>query len=172
MRFHSPVWFYFSFIALQFSSYETSINASISVFSGHLQVQPEGYNETPRIRDVIKSPGIIRTRFSSLPGVKGASMRAFGFALCSSEDRSYGVQIVGVDTNNEKYVSSIPGLVKQGKYFSTENSYEGLVGKALAENLRVKVGSELNSLGQARDGSVAATIVSIIGIYESGAPGD
>ena len=38
----------------------------------------------------------------------------------------------------------------------------------LAENLRVQPGDELTLLGQGRDGSIAATVVTIRGVYSSG----
>src|SRR3989304_3151143 len=41
-------------------------------------------------------------------------------------------------------------------------------GFALAKNLQIKVGDELTLLGSALDGSVAATIVPVVGIFESG----
>ena len=157
------------FIALQFSSYETSINASISVFSGHLQVQPDSYLDTPEMRKVLTNPEELRQEFVNLPEVKGSSIRAFGFALCSSEDRSYGVQVVGVDPEHEPDVSSISGVMQEGTYLSSRSKYETIIGKALSENLKVKVSDELTLLGQAKDGSVAATVVEVKGIFKSGA---
>ena len=38
----------------------------------------------------------------------------------------------------------------------------------LARNLRVSVGDELTLLGSARDGSFAAAIVNVVGVFESG----
>mgnify|MGYP000700282185 CR=1 FL=1 len=42
------------------------------------------------------------------------------------------------------------------------------MGKLLARNLKVKVGDELSLIGQGRDGSIAATVVKIKGIFSSG----
>ena len=46
--------------------------------------------------------------------------RAAGFALVSSNDRSYGLQILGVEPEFEPFVSTIPGLVKQGRYLAKD----------------------------------------------------
>ena len=43
-----------------------------------------------------------------------------------------------------------------------------MIGAVLARNLRVQLGDELTILGSARDGSFAATVVRVVGIFESG----
>ena len=40
-------------ISLQFGSYEMMINNTLQAFSGHLQVQAEGFNENPKMRSSI-----------------------------------------------------------------------------------------------------------------------
>ena len=47
-------------------------------------------------------------------------------------------------------------------------AYEIVIGSVLARNLRVDVGDELTLLGSGLDGSFAAAVVSIAGIFESG----
>ena len=42
------------------------------------------------------------------------------------------------------------------------------MGQLLANNLKVRIGEDLTLLGQGRDGSVAATVVKVKGIYRSG----
>jgi ABC-type lipoprotein release transport system permease subunit len=51
---------------------------------------------------------------------------------------------------------------------TTEGLTEALVGRLLARNLGVGLGDEITILGQGRDGSVAATVVRVHGIFDSG----
>src|SRR5688572_20242121 len=76
------------FIALQLSSYAASIEASMSIFQGHLQVQPQGYKEKPEIENVIDDPAEVLELLRHEPRVRGIAARAFGFALVSSAIRS------------------------------------------------------------------------------------
>jgi ABC-type lipoprotein release transport system permease subunit len=98
------------------------------------------------------------------------SARGSAFALASSEERSYGLQIFGVDPDRETLVSSIPGLVKEGRFLDDNNAAEIVVGNVLARNLRVDLGDELTLLGTGRDGSFAAGVVIVAGIFDSGVP--
>lgn len=157
------------FRTLQYSAFASSINAAVGIFHGHLQVQTEGYLDKPQVQHTIYQAERLTQRIKQLPGVKAAGPRAFSFAMVSSADRTYGVQVAGVEPTAERQISSIPGLVKEGRYLSNNSALEAVLGVKLAANLRVKVGDELTMLGQARDGSLAATIVPVVGIFKSGA---
>ncbi|MCB0346106.1 MAG: ABC transporter permease [Bdellovibrionales bacterium] len=156
------------FIGLQLSSYDATINATISVFNGAIQVQPEGYHDRPQMRLTIDRPQQVLSSISEIPGVVAAAPRAIGFALLSSGSRTYGAQVVGVDPSTEPKVSTIPGLIKEGRYFTSTDETSFIVGTDLAKNLHVSVGDELTLLGQGRDGSMAATVLPIVGIFSSG----
>lgn len=156
------------FIGLQFSAYDTSINASMSIFQGHMQVQVKGYLDKPQMREAIPRGKDLLSSIQQEGYVEAAAPRAFGFAILSSKDRSYGAQVVGVDTSLETKLSTIPSLVKSGKYLSSSEAPEAILGVTLAKNLKIALGDEVTVLGQAYDGSVAATVLPVVGIFESG----
>jgi ABC-type lipoprotein release transport system permease subunit len=90
--------------------------------------------------------------------------------LASSKERSYGIAVLGVEPQFEPIVSSIPGLVKEGRFLENNGATEIVVGKVLARNLRVGIGDELTLLGSGLDGSFAAAVVNVVGIFDSGIP--
>lgn len=155
-------------VTLQRSSYDKMIDFTLRVYHGHLQVQPEGYLDKPQIRNTIPDARALASHIRRLSGSASLSVRAMGFALASSKERSYGVQVLGVETENESQVSTIPGLVKKGRFLSSDDAQEAIIGYLLARNLKLNVGEELTLLGTGRDGSVAATVVPVVGIFESG----
>jgi ABC-type lipoprotein release transport system permease subunit len=75
-----------------------------------------------------------------------------------------------VEPGFEPQVSSIPGLIDEGRYVGQSDAPEIVIGAVLARNLRVGIGDELTLLGSGLDGSFAAAVVSIVGIFESGVP--
>ena len=156
------------FIGLQLSSYEASISASTSIFHGHLQVQSPGYQDKPQIRNVLSKPTELQQDLDKLKYIHTTAIRSFGFALASSENRSYGAQVVGVQVNKEPQVSTIPLQIKTGQYFSSPSAYEAVLGQDLANNLKIAINDELTLLGQGKDGSLAASVVKVVGIFQSG----
>ncbi len=154
-------------ISLQFGSYEMMINNTLQAFTGHIQVQHEGYLDDPKMRYALPDIVAMAQRLRSELNSNSISARATGFALVSSEDRSYGLQILGVEPEFEPLVSTIPGLIKQGRYLDKERQ-EIVIGSVLARNLKVELGDEVTFLGSGFDDSFAAGVATVVGIFETG----
>lgn len=159
-------------LSFQFGSYEAMISASIKIHTGHLQVQAEGYQEKRKIRRVIEDPQAVQEVLAVIPEVRAMAARARAFALVSSNERSYGIMVEGVEPEAEAQVSTLSSIVQEGVYLDAgpgpEAIPKALMGYLLARNLKVAVGDELTVLSQGRDGSVAAMVVVVGGIYRSG----
>ncbi|MGD2127878.1 MAG: FtsX-like permease family protein [Lysobacterales bacterium] len=155
-------------IALQFGSYDMMIDNTLKVFSGHLQVQAEGYQENPKLETVVPDVRAVADDLrKALPHARVAP-RAAAFALVSSEERSFGAQLVGVDPASEPGVSTLPGLVVEGRYLSDPQASEIVIGASMGRNLKVSAGDEITLLGSGRDGSFAAGVVTVVGVFETG----
>ena len=155
-------------MSLQFGTYELMINNSLQSFSGHLQVQAAGYKDDQKMRQSVPHVRALAEEYREDAAFQNVAARGGAFALASSDDRTYGIQILGVEPEFEPGVSNIPGLVRQGRFLDDINATEIVIGAVLARNLRVGIGDELTLLGTGRDGSFAAAIVSVVGIFDSG----
>lgn len=153
---------------LQLSAHRTSVLATTRIFLGAAQVQRNDYFNDPQIYRTISQPDKLAELTDSSTLVAASSIRAVGFALVASEERTYGVQIVGVEPDKEASLSTIPALIRSGSYFSSPQAEEVVIGTTLARNLQVKPGSELTLLGTGRDGSIASAIVKVRGLFETG----
>lgn len=180
------------FVALQHSSYDTSIATTLRLGAGHLQVQAEGYQDTPRLQWVVTGSSELEAQLQSIPGIVAVTSRVEAFGLLASEQRTFGVQLLGVDPDKEAKLFSIAQVVRRGSWLVNEKLSEGdvnsriwdsgarvsgersspavgvVIGKLLAENLQVDLGQELAVLGQAYDGSVVADVLIVQGIFDSG----
>ena len=155
-------------LSWQFGSYDSMINFSVKIHTGHLQVQAEGYADQNAVRKVVNRPDAVMQRLSKIEGVEAVTARAEAFSLVSSKDRTYGVMVIGIDPQREAAVSMLESTVRKGDYLESGDGNQALVGRLLAENLQVSIGDEMVLLGQGRDGSIAATVVRVKGIFSSG----
>ena len=155
-------------ISIQFGMYELMIDNTLQAFTGHMQVQAPGYKDDLKMRQVVPDAESLANRLRRELDLETITVRSAAFALVSSADRSYGIQIFGVDPERETEVSSIPGLIKEGRFPTDRNAQEIVVGKVLARNLKVGLGDELTLLGSGRDGSFAAAVAEVVGIFDSG----
>ena len=157
-------------ISLQIGMYGLMINNTLRAQTGHLQVQARGYKDDHKMRQVVPDVKRLAAGLRQGLGTDAVAARASAFALVSSADRSYGVQITGVEPEFETRVSSLPGLITDGRFLDDEMAEEIVIGRVLARNLQVGVGDELTFIGSGRDGSFAAAVVGVVGIFESGMP--
>lgn len=159
-------------LSFQFGSYETMINSSVKIHTGHIQIQAQAYQDKQSMHLVVPEPEEIGLILDSVPGMDAYSYRAKAFSLVSSKDRTYGVAVIGIDPAREATVSTLKRSIRQGSYLSefdqNKKLNQALVGELLARNLKVAPGDELTVLGQGRDGSIAATVLNVKGIYGSG----
>lgn len=155
-------------ISLQFGSYEMMINNTLRMFSGQVQIQSEGYQDDRKMRQVVEGIGDLASNIREKFPTASVAARANAFVLVSSEDRSFGTQLVGVEPDHEPGVSSIPGLLTEGRYLDDPDAAEIVIGSVMARNLKVKTGDELTFLGSGRDGSFAAGVLKVVGIFNSG----
>ncbi|MDH5516385.1 MAG: ABC transporter permease [Gammaproteobacteria bacterium] len=155
-------------VGLQLGQYDLMISGSTRIFQGLIQVQKRGYLNDARMRNTIPDAQSLAKKIRHETAINDIAVRANGFALVSSKERTYGVAVIGVETQYESYVSIIPGLIKSGRYLSADNANEMVIGRSLAKNLKVKLGDELTILGSGRDGSIAAAVLPVTGVFESG----
>ena len=155
-------------MSMQFGMYGMMIDNTLQIFTGHLQVQAPGYKDEQKMRQVVPNilplANTIRAELQS----KAVAARGRTFVLASSEERSYGVMVYGVEPEFEQNVSNIPGLVRDGRYLRDHDAAEIVIGSILARNLRVDIGDEMTLLGGGADGSFAAAVVDVVGIFTSG----
>ena len=155
-------------ISIQFSMYGLMIDNTLQVFSGHMQVQAPGYKDDQKMRQIVPDVQPLAARLRDELDSETIAARGWAFGLASSADRSYGVGIYGVEPEFEANVSNIPGLIEDGRYLGQNDAMEIVIGTMLARNLRIGVGDELTILGSGVDGSFAAAVVIVVGIFESG----
>jgi len=161
--------FLFVFIMpIQFGAYDMMIDATLRMHTGYAQIQKVGYKDKPDIYNSISDAESLAHKIRGSNEFEAVAVRASAFALMSSAKRSYGGEIWGVQTRYEPQLSIIPSHIKQGRFFSGDGAQELILGASLARDLRVKLGDTVTILGTGKDGSMAATVIPVVGIFETG----
>ncbi len=157
-------------LSFQLGTYATMKENILRILDGFAQVQPPGYKDNPGIKKVISHPAQILKRLQSIDGVTAVAPRAKSFAILSNGEKSVGAAVVGIDPEREPGVSHLNHSIRQGRYLQADDAAVIVLGSSLARNLHVGVGDQVSMLGQARDGSVAADVLKVVGIFHTGTP--
>ncbi|HKI73635.1 MAG TPA: ABC transporter permease [Pseudomonadales bacterium] len=155
-------------MSFQLGVYATMKENVLRIVDGFAQVQPAGYRENPSLRKTIDAPGPIIARLRTVPGVGAVAPRTMGFAIVSSGDKSFGTAVFGVDPAMEPRVSRLNHTIVNGRYLKAGDENAVVIGKRLARNLDVKAGDTISVLGEALDGSIAADVLTVVGIFDTG----
>ena len=157
-------------LSFQDGVYSTMKETTLRIFDGYAQLQPDGYADDPRLELAISHPDDVARAAEGVGGITAAAPRVNGFAILANGSRSYAAAVVGVDPESEARISTIASRISDGRYLKPGDTNQAILGDVLAKNLDVKVGGRLTMLGSARDGSVAADVLTVAGLYHSGIP--
>jgi putative ABC transport system permease protein len=108
---------------------------------------------------------------SAEPRVQAAAPRVYGFGMVSAAERSYGVELLGVDPDREREVTALQSQIVKGMYLVGGNSKTVVMGDKLASTIHIQVGSEIVLLTQAADGSMGNDLYNVGGIFHTGLDG-
>jgi len=157
-------------LSFQDGVYGQMKETTLRIFDGYAELQALGYADDPTLDHAIDQPELVAHEAVQAPGVTVAAPRVNGFAILANGPRSYAAVVVGVDPAKEAQISSIASTIREGRYLTAADTDSAIVGDLLAKNLGIGVGGKLTVLGSARDGSVAADVLRVTGIYHSGIP--
>lgn len=157
-------------LSFQIGVYGTMKEATLRMIDGYAQIQPAGYAGDPALERTIVHPESLVRQAVAIEGVATAAPRVNAFAILANGERSYGAMVIGVDPSGEAKLSSIAAMIRRGRYLEPSDRNTAVIGDLLARNLGLGVGQRVTLLGAARDGSVAADALRIVGIFRSGVP--
>jgi putative ABC transport system permease protein len=155
-----------SFMSLQEGEYGAMIENATTLMTGQIEVQATDYLEDNRFEETIEDASSVLDMIRATPGVIGATARVETFALASAGERSFGAQVLGVDIEAEARVVNFVRRLAAGRTLSGPR--ETVIGTVLARNLGIGVGDEVVVLGAGKEGGVAALILTVVGLLETG----
>jgi ABC-type lipoprotein release transport system permease subunit len=133
---------------------------------GHAQLHHPDYPTKKQLHDTIQDGEALLTEIDALPGVKAATGRLQSFGLLASDETSTGGQLLGVVAAREEALARLSDNVEAGTFALGDN--KTLVGKGLADTLKLEVGDELVAIVQAADGSMGNELFEVAGIFKTG----
>jgi ABC-type lipoprotein release transport system permease subunit len=95
------------------------------------------------------------------------SSRITIFSMVASAETASGVKISGITPEDEKLVSNLYAKLVEGNYFEEKRRNPVILGRKLAEKLKVRLGSKVVLTLQDIDNNITAGAFRIAGIYDT-----
>jgi putative ABC transport system permease protein len=148
---------------------QTLINA-LGTHIAHLEIHKKGFENNKIINLNIVNPQEVIQAVAEEPGVAAYSPRVVSSGLISSSESSSGITIIGIDPQKEPKVTTIKELVIQGDYLNEEGAFQILIGKGLAEKLKVGLGDKIVLMAQDLTGDIGSGAYRVKGIFKTASP--
>jgi putative ABC transport system permease protein len=155
-------------LSFQIGVYSLMKTNVLRIFDGFAQLQAEGYAVDPDMHKTIARPELLAASLRTIDGIDAAAPRVMTFAILAHGNRSFGSAVIGVDPATEPLVSTLARTVHAGRYLEPDDSDAAVIGDGLARDLGLSVGDKVTLLGSGLDGSVAADVLHVVGIFHSG----
>ena len=156
------------FMCFQQGSYKDMIRNAVNVHTGYIQVQKEGYLKDKNLEKTFRGSNKVFEILDKTKHVTAYAPRINAPVLASFGDHTSGAMIFGIDPEKEKHLSTISKVIQKGRYLEKSDRKGVLIGENLAKNLKVGLGEKIAYMGQGADGSLAAGLLEIKGIFKSG----
>ncbi|MEX0610358.1 MAG: ABC transporter permease [Balneolaceae bacterium] len=156
--------------SMQQGQYDQMIDNTVGSFSGHIQIQAEGYFDESTLDNSFESDAELLQKVRNVDGVKAVIPRIDSYALAAGESRSRATMVVGIDVEAEKLLSEPDQKIVAGEYFSSNSDNGVLIAQGLAKFLGVAEGDTLVLLGQGFRGMSANGAFPIKGVMKFGIP--
>ncbi|HEY3371975.1 MAG TPA: FtsX-like permease family protein [Prolixibacteraceae bacterium] len=143
------------------------INTAIKTEASHIQVHHKEYLNNPDKKFFIAHADSITKIIQSTPGVKATSSRIILNTMIQSPTTGSGVKVTGVVPEDEKQVTNLNTKLIEGSYFEEGKRNPIIIGKKLADKLKVKLKSKVVITLQDMEGNMTGASFKVEGIFET-----
>jgi ABC-type lipoprotein release transport system permease subunit len=159
------------FTALQDRSFADFIDTAARLGGGHVTVQNAGYLEMPSLTRTVADAESVRRLALEEAHARHASARITGQVLVSSADDNSGAMVVGYDpAQDDRHTLSLLEGLRAGRLFAKARDDGVILGKTLAERLRVSIGDRVVYTLTDKQGELASGMGRLVGIVSVGTP--
>lgn len=151
--------------SMQEGSYDYMVDASVSMYTGYVQVHAKDYWEKRSLDKSMLYSEDVNSKLENIEHVTLVTPRLESFCLVSNKNITKVASVVGINPEKENEMTSLKDKLIEGKYLM-DNSAGVLIAQGLAELLKVAVGDSVVLYGQGYHGVTAADRVPVEGIVK------
>ena len=129
-------------IAMSYGLNEERMNNAVDTYLSHIQIHNNLFSEDYNIKHTINNLDVIEKAINEDERVVSYSKRIVLNGMLSNSNGSYGIQVKGIDPDEEIKVTNTYEKIIDGEYFRSKRDNTILVGKKLADKLNLKLKSK------------------------------
>ena len=120
-------------IAMSYGLNMERMNNAVDTYLSHIQIHNKKFSDDFNLKHTISNLSEIEEKINNDERVVSYSKRIILNGMLSNSNGSYGIQVKGVDPDQEVNVTNTYEKVIEGEYFKSSRDNTILVGKKLAD---------------------------------------
>ncbi|HEX5686533.1 MAG TPA: ABC transporter permease [Ideonella sp.] len=148
--------------------YRQIVENSTGFITGDGQVQHRDYKARLDASLSLDDGPALLARIRDLASVRAASPRVQSPGLVASPKGSEPVQLIGVAPDTERDVTFLYKSIHAGRYLDSARDGEVVLGRKLADRLRVAVGDKVVVMAQDVKGELSSEAFVVVGLFDTG----
>ena len=143
---------------------------TVRLYGGNVLIHAPGYREKSSRLPMLPlaDTDAILAAVRAEPNVLAASRRINTGGLVSNRDASQAVNITAIEPAIEGPISLAAENIVAGRFLVPDDGDSIVIGKALADHLKVSVGDRVSLLGRRKDESMRQRSMTVVGIFNLG----
>lgn len=148
--------------------YAQSIHAEVKMIGGNVLVERRGWWQNRSNAAPMTEPAVVLDAARALPGVRQALPRVIVEGLLSSPHGNVGVDLRGIDPEQEATLMDYSRLLSAGRFLNPGDPRPLVLGERLAERLGANLGDRIVLTAAAGEGDVIRSLFRLTGVLRAG----
>ncbi|MBK9636804.1 MAG: ABC transporter permease [Bacteroidetes bacterium] len=154
-------------LALYKGMMDARIRTAIDAEVGHVQLHDINFKKDYEPKYFVTNGEHVLHEISKISGIKLTTSRSITNGMLATATGSAGVQINGVIAEQEYKASQLKNKIIEGKLFDNTKKNQVMIGKKLADKMKLKTGSKLVLTFTDTSGSIVSGAFRVVAIYQS-----
>ena len=161
------IWAGLFLMAMTLGLNEQRMNGAVETYLSHLQIHNPKFKEDQNIKYFIEDKDVVIKYLKENKDVKAFAERIIVTGMVANASGSKGIQIQGIHPEKEKKLTKISQKLVDGTYFTKFKKNPVIIGKKLANKLKLKIRSKIVVTFQDYKGNLASALFRVEGIYKT-----
>lgn len=154
--------------ALMDGEHNTMLKNAVELYSGYIQITDKKFKDEPSLENLIENSSKVVEKLNKIENIDTLAQRFETFVLFSSNTKSTGAMLAGIEPKKEEKISKLKKSLFKGEYLNQNDTNFVYLGKELAKNLKVTVGEKISFVGTCVDYSFCADNLIVKGLFQTG----
>ncbi|MHA8064300.1 ABC transporter permease [Aquirufa aurantiipilula] len=134
---------------------------------GHIQIHEKEFKKDFEPSLYLQHLPSLIQQIKRIPQVKAFATRSIAQGMLASTTGSSGIQMNGINPEQENVVSSLKNKLIAGSSFQSQKKNQLLIGKKLAKKMKLDVGNKIVLTCSDQEGNMVSSAFKIAGIFQS-----